>query len=152
MTVSHQKDESSTTAALLLFTVRKAKKSRAWWRMPLTPALGRQKQVTFCEFEASLVFTMSLHQLPGTVPALGFQVCTSNQPSTSRSMLSPPPNNTLTSCHLIFQSWASVCLLQELLPYHSPLGQTHPPPQACAPSQPHPAVLQLFCLFVEPVC
>ena len=26
-----------------------------WWRTPLIPALGRQRQVDLCEFEASLV-------------------------------------------------------------------------------------------------
>jgi hypothetical protein len=27
---------------------RKAERSRAWWRTPLIPALGRQRQVDFC--------------------------------------------------------------------------------------------------------
>ena len=29
--------------------------ARQWWRTPLIPALGRQRQVDHCEFEASLV-------------------------------------------------------------------------------------------------
>lgn len=28
--------------------------SRAWWCMPVSPALGRQMQAELCEFEASL--------------------------------------------------------------------------------------------------
>ena len=27
-----------------------------WWRMPLIPALGRQRQADLCEFEANLVY------------------------------------------------------------------------------------------------
>jgi hypothetical protein len=27
-----------------------------WWRRPLIPALGRQRQVKLCEFKASLVY------------------------------------------------------------------------------------------------
>ena len=27
-----------------------------WWHTPLIPALGRQRQVDLCEFEASLVY------------------------------------------------------------------------------------------------
>ena len=27
-----------------------------WWHMTLTPALGRQKQVDLCKFEASLTY------------------------------------------------------------------------------------------------
>ena len=30
--------------------------SWAWWRMPLVPTLGKQKQVDLCELEASLVY------------------------------------------------------------------------------------------------
>jgi hypothetical protein len=30
-----------------------------WWHMPLVPLLGRQKQVNFFEFEASLVYRVS---------------------------------------------------------------------------------------------
>jgi hypothetical protein len=33
--------------------------SRAWWRKPLVPALGRQRQVDFEEFEASLDYKVS---------------------------------------------------------------------------------------------
>jgi hypothetical protein len=29
------------------------------WRTPLTPALGRQRQVDLCEFEATLVYRVS---------------------------------------------------------------------------------------------
>ena len=29
------------------------------WHMPLIPALGRQRQVELCEFEASLVYRVS---------------------------------------------------------------------------------------------
>jgi hypothetical protein len=32
---------------------------RAWWHMPLIPALGRQKQEDFYEFEASLIYKMN---------------------------------------------------------------------------------------------
>ena len=35
----------------LLHTVPTAK----WWRTPLIPALGKQRQADLCEFEASLV-------------------------------------------------------------------------------------------------
>ena len=30
--------------------------ARLWWRTPLIPALGRQKQVDICEFKASLAY------------------------------------------------------------------------------------------------
>ena len=30
--------------------------ARWWWRMPLIPAFGRQRQVDLSEFEASLVY------------------------------------------------------------------------------------------------
>jgi hypothetical protein len=30
-----------------------------WWYTPLTLALGRQRQVDFCEFEANLVYRMN---------------------------------------------------------------------------------------------
>ena len=30
-----------------------------WWRTPLFPALGRQRQADLCEFEASLVYRAS---------------------------------------------------------------------------------------------
>ena len=30
-----------------------------WWCMPLIPALGRQRQANLCEFETSLVYTVS---------------------------------------------------------------------------------------------
>ena len=30
-----------------------------WWGAPLIPALGRQRQVDFCEFEANLVYRVS---------------------------------------------------------------------------------------------
>jgi hypothetical protein len=33
--------------------------SRAWWRTPLIPALGRQKQARISEFEASLVYRVN---------------------------------------------------------------------------------------------
>ena len=33
--------------------------SRWWWRIPLISALGRQKQVDLCEFEASLAYRVS---------------------------------------------------------------------------------------------
>ena len=38
----------------------------AWWRTPLTPALGRQRQVNLGEFEASLVYKVSSRLLKGT--------------------------------------------------------------------------------------
>ena len=39
--------------------LKEIQESRAWWRMPLIPALGRQRQVNLCEFEASLVYRES---------------------------------------------------------------------------------------------
>ena len=39
---------------------------QAWWRTP--PALGRQRQVDLCEFEASLVYRVSIK------PANGYTV------------------------------------------------------------------------------
>ena len=30
-----------------------------WWHTPLIPALGKQRQVDLCEFEASLVYRAS---------------------------------------------------------------------------------------------
>jgi hypothetical protein len=33
--------------------------SRAWWRMPSLPALGRWGQVELCEFKSSLVYSAS---------------------------------------------------------------------------------------------
>ena len=33
--------------------------ARQWWHTPLVPALGRQMQTDLCEFEASLVYTVS---------------------------------------------------------------------------------------------
>ena len=35
---------------------KKFKLAGWWWRMPLIPALGRQRQADLCEFEASLVY------------------------------------------------------------------------------------------------
>jgi hypothetical protein len=32
--------------------------SQAWWHMPLTPVLRRQKQADFCELQASQGFTV----------------------------------------------------------------------------------------------
>jgi hypothetical protein len=34
-------------------------KWKMWWRMPLIPAFGRQRQAGLCEFEASLVYRAS---------------------------------------------------------------------------------------------
>jgi hypothetical protein len=33
--------------------------NQTWWHRPLAPALGRQRQVDFCEFEDSLVYIVS---------------------------------------------------------------------------------------------
>ena len=44
---------------LLLGFLYKKKYSRQWWRTPLILALGRQRQVDLCEFEASLVYRVS---------------------------------------------------------------------------------------------
>lgn len=33
--------------------------ARQWWLMPLIPAVGRQRQVGYCEFEDSLVYKES---------------------------------------------------------------------------------------------
>ena len=40
-------------------TKRKKKNKAGWWRTPLIPALGRQRQEDLCEFEASLVYRVS---------------------------------------------------------------------------------------------
>ena len=37
-------------------TAKDTKRVGQWWCTPLIPALGRQKQADFCEFEASLVY------------------------------------------------------------------------------------------------
>ena len=40
--------------------MKRIKKSAGqWWRMLLIPELWKQRQVAFCEFEASLVYTVS---------------------------------------------------------------------------------------------
>jgi hypothetical protein len=33
--------------------------NHVWWCTPLTPVLGRQRQVDLCEFEANLVYVVS---------------------------------------------------------------------------------------------
>ena len=43
-----------TSIAIMKISVR-----WLWWRMPLFPGLGRQRQADLCEFEASLVYRMS---------------------------------------------------------------------------------------------
>jgi hypothetical protein len=45
---------------LVVLTVKKESGSQAWWCIPLSPALGRQRLVGFCEFEAGLVYRVSL--------------------------------------------------------------------------------------------
>ena len=40
-------------------SIKISKPDRQWWCMPLIPALGREKQVDLCEFEASLVYRTS---------------------------------------------------------------------------------------------
>ena len=37
-------------------TLKNKLKAGQWWRTPLTPALGRQRQVDLCEFKDSLVY------------------------------------------------------------------------------------------------
>jgi hypothetical protein len=37
-----------------------------WWHMPLIPPFGRQRQVDFCEFDASLVYRASLRTVRAT--------------------------------------------------------------------------------------
>ena len=39
--------------------VNRVDSSGAWWRTPLIPALGRQKQEDLCELKASLVYRVS---------------------------------------------------------------------------------------------
>ena len=50
---------SSRTAGAIGRPCLKMTKSRAWWRMPLILALGRQRQADLCEFKASLVYRVS---------------------------------------------------------------------------------------------
>jgi hypothetical protein len=39
--------------------LKKTETAWRWWHIPLIPALGRQRQVGVCEFEASLVYRVS---------------------------------------------------------------------------------------------
>ena len=63
--------------------IHKTTKNQAgqWWRTPLIPALGRQKQADLCEFEASLVYkehvsgqAPKLKRTPGTKKQTKFSV------------------------------------------------------------------------------
>ena len=38
---------------------QKSRTGRAWWCMPLIPALKRQRQVYLCEFKASLIYIVN---------------------------------------------------------------------------------------------
>ena len=45
---------------------KRREKTGQWWRMPLIPALGRQRQVDLREFEASLVYTSEFQDSHGS--------------------------------------------------------------------------------------
>ena len=47
---------SMAVPVLHVCNMKKQRRARRWWRMPLIPALGRQSQVDLWEFEASLVY------------------------------------------------------------------------------------------------
>lgn len=40
--------------------------SREWWQMPLSPALGREKQSDLCDSEVTLVYTVPFKSMGET--------------------------------------------------------------------------------------
>ena len=44
---------------IMLNAVKNVGKAGRWWRTPLIPALGRQRQADLCELEVSLVYRVS---------------------------------------------------------------------------------------------
>ena len=46
-----------------------------WWSTPVIPALGRQRQVNLCEFEASLVCIVSSRAARRYLKANEIQMC-----------------------------------------------------------------------------
>lgn len=60
---------------------------QVWCCSPLIPALGRQRQVGLCEFESSLVYTMSSRTAKGhseTLSGVGTLVERSNEITITR--------------------------------------------------------------------